>query len=1044
MKTPPAGLLRRGQSPTKSTAKTENLLSPWRIRVTVEAERDEDKPAAGGRAGEKVGRSVTKKGTGRTTTTLVPLKGLEESSPPPASRRSARSRKSDVGSSPIKGGGVAALVRKRGRRMTFGEDDAGRDLSVGATPGKRGRGRPRKSLPLVDGEDVVMMEAERLKLAVTAPARNARGKRKAISPVNVAVDADLDGDLFDRKGKRLVRNGSVALGETSPNRSLSASPRKGVSAVHSIVTALPKTTQPSSSSRDASQQDLNSAEKEMRRSATPSHSGQQPPRSTAVGDDDSIRHNQAMLADPTNDHREFDSILESEGFSMVSLESIESARQNLSNLSQQAIRSQAKSTKNFLTDPALHPPSLGDDVPRPDTPPAADAMQRSRVASTGQEASLRGGSSMVLDAGLQYPNSGVLRNTSSPHQPKDGSGKTVSFSAQNDVIGPDSSNTSARQASVPTGSPREKQPVQQKTPLQLQPTPKKPPPIQQAAPPNSSDPTSKRKRDTPKLSRVVRTAIALQGVLDNTARETNLQGSSLRSPYVSPADKGSSNNLTGKSPKERLDDLFEGFGPGTRRELRAGLRLGEELARRHKLAAQAQQVDEPSGVVASEDDVFTAANDMGYPKLPTPEDKDDYAPAAPVSAPQQAIEHPRIQPEQLLSPERSEREEDEMDWQVDTPLNTQNLNSSDTVSDQDTLDETVADSFTRGREAQWQREREAISRQIQMANSSQVIVINSDDSEAVKEPETLRDENHNALDAETCQVEASSADQTRASPSIDGDLFPDEVAQPRRGKIPSPWRRDSQMVYSDEATEDPSALFWQPDQRAIQLAKEREERKRRKENHLETESKADDIYDNEAEAEAAAEGASQTTSDDEPPTKDSEPANTNPDRLLAAYQTLIRKARTNPSAPQPTHPTTWLSKLTNITSTFLWDTPDPTDTWSNAEYHLLDALYQRAKTDATICPYNPNGGLWGFRICLGRTLLYGNYSLKITKSHLGIADAFREKVRLASLNIGGDGKVEWSEYYVVKRLFSLMVGEDMRRRGIPFPEREGDRRGEVT
>lgn len=1100
---------------------------------------------------------MTKRGTGRTTTTLVPLKGLEESSPLPASRRSARSRKSEIGSSPIKGGGVAALVRKRGRQTTFGEDDAGRDLSVGATPGKRGRGRPRKSLPVVGDEDVVMMEGERSEPAAKSPAKKARGRRKAISPNNIAQDEDVDGDLFGRRGKPLVRDGSVALGETSPNRSGSASPRKGVSAAHSDSTAVSKTAQRSDSLKDTSQHDLNSARNDRRRSETPSHTTH-PPLSTAAEDDHVGGDVQAMLGDPTIDHREFDSILESEGFSMVSLESIESARQNLSSITNQSLRSQAESAKtkeSFLTDPALHPPRLGERTP------AVDGFENGGIADIQQEASLDGGNPLIVNSSSQYSKSvGGSRKTISPHQPKHGTGKSVSFSALNEVIEPDSSEPSARQASVTTRYAAEKQPFNQTTPVRVDSSRKLPPPIQQEVPPNSSNPASKPKRETPKLSGVVRTAIALQGVLDSNGRETSVQGSSLRSPYISPANRRSSNNVAGKSPKERLDDLFEGFGAGTRRELRAGLRLGEELARRHKLAAQAQQVGEPSGELASEEDMLTEPNDTGYPKLPTPEDKDDYALAIPAPTPQQEIEYPSLQPEQLLSPERSERE-DEMDWQVDTPVKTQDLSLSDPISDQDTSEETLASSFTQAREAQWQREREAVSREIQMANSSQVIVINSDDTEAVDEQEALQDEASSAVDVNIRQPETNSANHSQASQTIDEALFTEEIVKPRRSKIPSPWRRDSQMVYSDEATEDPSGLFWQPDQRAIQLAKEREERKRRKESHLDVsgmlkptekvneetraitddsmdarvqqelqkkaefvvveetisqvemtvkssyhseevivaaaqgvqtpgvdagaeetchseeavatvqeqhleieanaeaiydseedmmfaegeqspdvESNAETIYYSDAEAEAEVEEASYAASDDELPTPESESVDEDTEYNLEAHEASITSnAHTKPAAPRASQSTSWLRKITSIASSLFWDTT-PKESWTNAHYLLLDTLYQSAKTDMTAFPYNPDGGLWGFRIYLGTTLVYNNYQLKISKSHVAIAQAFREQLRVASLKVGGDGSVEWGEYYLVKRLFSLMVGEDMRAKGIPFPEQDAQGR----
>lgn len=622
------------------------------------------------------------------------------------------------------------------------------------------------------------------------------------------------------------------------------------------------------------------------------------------------------------------------------------------------------------------------------------------------------------------------------------------------------------------------------------------------------------------------------------------------SPPINLTKGEESNTFLEKSPKERLDDLFEGFGPGTRRELRAGLRLGEELAKRQILVAQAREVGEAAATGRSEDDIFADVSKSAYPKLPTPEDKEEFALAMPLS--EETVEYPPLQHAQLPpSPERSDRDEDKMSWKASTPAKVQGPQSPGAISDLDVFNEKVAPT-PRRRELQWARERKVISKQIERANESQVVIISDDESGDVSG--TLQ-EDTGQVEVDIWQVEARSADPSPASPVMGDALLKEEVVKPRRSKLPSPWRRDSQIVYSDEATEDQSGLFWQPDPKAKQIAREREERKRRKESlldvsamlgindssfkgmstsqilstnteipqpplvksvaitneeeimniksiaeeshnddesvveesHTDTESGIEEFQnddeqqqpteqtsdgigdettfseDDEQQIEETSDVVSEEdtfTDDDQQQTEETSDILYDEDTFLdeegqlteetsdvlydedtypeddASNSGIVNEDLTSQEYPasnvlvkvlpvHPPKPTSWLGRLSSIASFLLDIKPSPPEEdWTGHHYVLLRAMYQETKTNPTAYPYRPR---WGVRFLLGMTIAACGYSLKITKEQLGIVDAFRAKLKEHSLENGGDGKVVWDEAYVAKRLFSLIVGEQMRR-----------------
>ncbi|KAI9876043.1 MAG: hypothetical protein M1830_007456 [Pleopsidium flavum] len=1060
LNTPPAGIIARSNSPTKSTAKTENLLSPWRIRVTVEAERDDDDKIKGRKKAEKIENSPTKRLSERTTTTIVPLKGLQESSP--TATRAWRARKAEVGSSPVMESGLV-VGRKRGRRQTWG-NDGDRDGSVGATPLKRGRGRPRKSLPVGDDGDVMIAgttvgtDHGVPRTGATMAGKKTRGRRKAMSPVMIVVDENLDEDVHQCESQSQAGDQGPTLSGTSLNRPSSSPPQKVTSRADLNSPSILEIRQACSVPNAPSERDVGSADREMWRSTITNHE-EQPVEYSGDASDRPECEGVAMTGDPTNDHREFDSILESEGFSLISLDCIASARQNVGNPTAQHSRQTIESgIDNVVKNLNLRSSNLTDGVPMAKPSPMVESVSQSKGSSERQSIGLSSKAPMSSELSLQVEESAAdVQNMSSLRPPETCRGNGLSSIVTEVGLNPDCSKISDLPSSPPVHLFQDDQTKQHQTPSLDLSSPRLPPPIQQGDLHRSSPSSVKPKGDTPKLVRVVGAGIALQGVLD-----TNARSPSLRNPLHILAKQGSSDNAVDKSPKERLDDLFEGFGAGTRRELRAGLRLGEELARRQKLAAQAQQVNGPCVNRKSEDDVFVDVSKSEYPKLPTPEDKEEYTLVLPAS--EQTVEYPSLQKGQLLSPERSEQDEDAMSWKADTPVKVYEPETPVARLDRDIFNEPVASTLRR-REVQWQREREAISRQIEMANESQVIVISDDDSNVQHELGNLQDDETGPLEADIWQVEAQSADQTAKSPPIKDEILQEEVVKPRRSKIPSPWRRDSQIVYSDESTEDQSGLFWQPDQRAKQMAREREERKRRKESHLDVsamlglkdnvikETRAIDTYSNHTDvkeplgnqvemttneeqmvevdsideesysSEEQLEETSDMISEDDASTEDGESIHevANPDLKAPVSSAPAKNATVLKSQPP-----SWLERLAETVSGWLPEDAraEPTEEWTNGHYQYLDNLYQRSKTSPEDFPCRTT---WGFRLLRGFNARACGYTMKITTTHLGIVDAFQDRVKEHSLQNGGDGKEVWDEEYVVKRLFSLVAGEEMRR-----------------
>ncbi|KAL9038753.1 MAG: hypothetical protein Q9214_005156 [Letrouitia sp. 1 TL-2023] len=545
----------------ENTPGSRNTNSPWRIKVTVQADQSDGM----GQSSESSKHS-TKRFTEHTKTITVPLKSADNSSLGPGKKR--RSRSSSRGS----------LNRKR--KETPKAKVASERKSLQAQPGTQHKATS---------------------LAGDMSPKRGRGRPKKKSDAHLGNPSCRDAEKQPLMGDRIDGDS-----DNEPNLQASSGRRRG-------------------------------------RRATPARL----PRSTTAKSPIPSQHE-----DVHNEHEEFDSVLESEGFSMVSISTLSSAQQN--------------------------PTS-------PTTLMSADAQQSAFPAK------------------------------------------------------------------------------QQITPATVGTSPANPPALNTIQGLRSPRPMNKPTEGTPKLARVVRTAIALQGAL-------------------SPMAQTSSNSTIsrGKSPTERLDEVFGGFGAGTRRELRAGLRLGEELAKRHQsIPPTVTPID------VYQEDVFATDPSPVRPESSPASQMNEYNLTIPDLGTKP--HYLSVSSAQLPNPARSEvniGEYDQMSWRTSTPVRADASSPSTAENSESfgpgTSNQPLYESMMT-MEAKWQREREAVSKQIEMANSSQVIVIDSDSDEGAD----INEEEGELGDIWQEEAHVSYA-QEQAS-DVPDIVAPKDSAKPRRSQLPSPW-----------------------------------------------------------------------------------------------------------------------------------------------------------------------------------------------------------------------------------------------------------------
>lgn len=699
-------------TPSASPAKSaQDVRSPWRIRVTVEAEPEIN-----------MAKTPSKHLIERTTTTSIPLKDAVDPSSVAVKRGRGRPRKSLEGR--VKRNGTPkprATGRKKNVHQTVDhkiEDEAAEPMS---SP-QRARGRPRKSV----GSSAAKPGPEVLNTEELAEASQSdestdfekhpksRGRRKAMTPKRKrgapdsstlttpanhdfdstgpmvkssgAPSTDLDFNAFERRANK--RRSLGRKEETKDHDMLEDT--HSLDIVHSQIEEQDLSTQ---------QAALAKADENMWRSMIRQDS--LPPAEktdkVGIGSDESGYDQYGTGDDPTDDHQEFDSILESEGFSMVSISSLPSAQQQSGN-------SESHQANGVLTGSKLN-----------SSP--AEVSAGVKPADTSQ---------------LQTPSLASSTSSSMP-----------------------------------------------------------PPPIPSARNQASQLSLSKSTDGTPKMVRIVRAGIALQGALSPS--NSNVQAA----PSASNSDLPSSSSSS-MSTRDGSRNLFDGFGAGTRRELRAGLRLGEELAKR-----QQRDLDETKFGEKGGDDVFGQDVEPAYPRLPLTKESQGYSLKMPGT--EQRILYPALQNPQLPSPAGSAiGDEDKMSWKAGSPmLNEPVLPSAQRTPDQPTqLQDTPL-------EVRWQREREDVIRQIEEANTSQVMIIDTDDENDAGPEDGDED------DGDIWQEEANSSKPTHdSSVQLANALLPTEPPKPRRSKLPRTWRRNSKMLYSDEVEYTEQDVIAQPKKEA--------------------------------------------------------------------------------------------------------------------------------------------------------------------------------------------------------------------------------------
>lgn len=696
--------------------------SPWRIKVTVQAEPGSD---------EENAHSPSVKRFERTQTTTIPLKDPDASSP--VKRGRGRPRKSDgaAASKPKRAGTpIKRAARSKSRDMSVGPADASAaDVDTDAPP-KRRRGRPRKS---VQPEDIITAQGlqhqteptlEETPLPATASKKSISQKSTRFATPQATVpdiqttdatpqppssalpeDKKQNGTRLmlphDRRRRQFLPEYELPVVDTPPRTELGDRLRARKGTPHSKKVVTISSGEESDEESDVltptSGEDEDGPGDEMQDPFTTggvteevqgsigSEAGEASHYDQPFEEEDEEVQDTTKFAFDEGTTRMPDdtTVIDSENFSMISVDSLPSSGgltsppkpEDVSNPMPQ-IGSMLSMLRHEYLQPSIVNTSASPKLEIPKSSPALHGISSSMDANVG-------------------PSRPAFRRYVTP------------------VI----------DAAIPSAPP-------EAAPLQT-------------APPKS---------ETPRLGRVVTAGVALQGVLDPSRLTPE--------PTQKMLDE----------KRDRLDDLFRGFSEGTRRELQAGLRLGEQLA-------QAQSTDEPvrdhsspikpqsEPNAGSSSRVFKTRRKSREPRLLTPEDQDDFV-VTPASDPAvNDVQYPSLTANTEMSLPSPARSENEMSWRVETPPavtgNTERLGSV-----------TIEDS-------------PEVHSNVDVANRAEASPQKQEDYADIWQEEASRSSN---------SAEADNVPQVQ-------DLLELGPAVPARGKLPRTWRRKSgnHFQYSDEA-----------------------------------------------------------------------------------------------------------------------------------------------------------------------------------------------------------------------------------------------------
>ncbi|OCK79257.1 hypothetical protein K432DRAFT_383242 [Lepidopterella palustris CBS 459.81] len=790
-------------SPTKSmTMHTGRSggVSPWKIKVTVEAEPEMD-----GSGEENVGYSLPTPGlTTHTTTRTVPVKDYDGSSPV---KRRGRPRKSDASfvTKPTRSG-TPVQRKSRGQKSSIGiAEDSIPDILTesGTAPPKRGRGRPRKSVQSeTDVDKTAIVDNAAKAVEVEQPALPNTAVHNSTLNANSSKRAILD---FANLTPLHKKHPIVVQEETSNG------PTETPWCTRRIRDRVPTPIKPIGPSNDPllvcqvrgkSRQILEQEQNPQHQNSTTASNSIKERKGTPARPAEGSRCQPASPSSQGNEVQDTPSGSEEDNDADMWRAMVERQEEDQINNGEANIGNKEQRYVDEFGE---------DEIPDEDTIYNVDDEGRT-LSLVEQDTTIlesENFSMISIDSlpSIQTMGSPAIQQPIIDLTGRDSDRVTDTFTRNTPAQLYTHHETSSLLSPPPMPSTgltpsniRSSPPMAlhwQQTPSMSYASPSIPPAIEIPH-------ISPGKAPTPKLARVVKAGIALQGVLDpdtETSTEEPCNGSN-------------------QKQKSRLDSLFSGFGEGTRRELQAGLRLGEQMAQLRSTSKEPlSAIERPPRIPQiniSEGDVFNGPRGSQedhdeHTRLPTPQEKDDYVLAVPPPPSQNAvIEYPSLSSHleqiQLVSPARSV---DEMSWQADTPPSTKGGVSDEgeaassktvhTIQESSVLSTNVNDQKV---DYHLQRQREAVSRQVKSADLSKVIVIDEDEEEKEDYSDIWEEEAGRSSES-LPSVHAAPTEYGEKSPQL-RDLFADNntsLLKPTRGKIPKTWRRksSSNFSYSDEA-----------------------------------------------------------------------------------------------------------------------------------------------------------------------------------------------------------------------------------------------------
>jgi len=391
----------QGSSPKKQTFELDvgNSLSPQKLRVTVEAggsDAENAYPELNGPSASPT-RAPKNRRRERTTTTTVPVKGLEDSedeAPQAATPKRGRGRpKKSIGTPVLakKSGRASTPTRKTRRKsigsLVDGDDDEdinfriGKGVEIGRGKG-RSKSRSRSTKGTRNSTPAAKDVGTASKPASSATSKKGRGRRKSSVPdeIEVLEDDSYQGSALDFEqscrdcdnARTLEPIDSNAQEHPSPYSTVRSTttiggaesdiviarfdpgnetPRKpGWSSPHVIDAPQSSATRrransyPSPSVSPAKLSFSQYQEESVVMVPATDSEGRDSPLSQHVGDEDYQYDDND--GDAVEQYRDFDTILESEGFSMISVDSVPSLREHFSSPANQPEKQPPNQVKN--------------------------------------------------------------------------------------------------------------------------------------------------------------------------------------------------------------------------------------------------------------------------------------------------------------------------------------------------------------------------------------------------------------------------------------------------------------------------------------------------------------------------------------------------------------------------------------------------------------------------------------------------------------------------------------------------------------------------